>query len=102
MKNAKQQHYTLYQTMTELGKDTFYIELIENYPCQTQDELFKREGEKIGEDQSKLNRFDVSVAEVREKTPRQQGTNSRKKQTRLPRKQRRKETGNKETLPRKE
>jgi len=30
MKNAKQQHYTLYQTMTELGKDTFYIELIEN------------------------------------------------------------------------
>ena len=32
-KNA--QYYKLYQAMSDLGKDAFYIELIEGYPCQT-------------------------------------------------------------------
>ena len=54
-KNNKQQHYKLYQAMNEVGKDAFYIELIEDYPCQTLDELLKREGEKIKEYEGKLN-----------------------------------------------
>ena len=51
------QHYKLYQAMSELGKDAFYIELIEDYPCQTRGELLKKEGEQIREYQSKLNKI---------------------------------------------
>ena len=50
-----QQHYKLYRTMAELGRDAFYIELIEHCPCHTKDELLKKEGEKIREYQSELN-----------------------------------------------
>ena len=49
-------HYKLYQAMNELGKDAFYIELLEDYPCQRQEELLKKEGEKIREHQSALNK----------------------------------------------
>jgi hypothetical protein len=31
--------------MEEIGKDNFYIELYEEYPCQTKEQLNKREGE---------------------------------------------------------
>ena len=55
MKNPKRQHMRLYKTMIELGKDAFYIELLEDYPCQRQEELLKKEGERIREYQSKLN-----------------------------------------------
>ena len=34
----------LYAKMKEHGEDTFYIELIENYPCGTKEELNAREG----------------------------------------------------------
>ena len=51
----KHQHFKLYQAMTELGKDAFYIELLEDYPCQKVEELLRREGEKIREHQSELN-----------------------------------------------
>ena len=51
------QHYKLYQAMSELGEDAFYIELIEHCPCQTRGELLKKEGEKIREYQSKLNKI---------------------------------------------
>ena len=37
----------LYCKMHELGFDNFYIELIENYPCSTREELRAREGEWI-------------------------------------------------------
>jgi len=43
--------------MSEIGKDAFYIELIEEYPCRKRDELLKREGEKIKEYQRELDRF---------------------------------------------
>ena len=49
-------HYKLYQAMNELGKDAFYIELLEDYPCQRKEELLKKEGEKIREHQSALNK----------------------------------------------
>ena len=57
MKNPKTQNYKLYQAMNELGKDAFYIELLEDCPCQKRDELLKKEGEKIREYQSVLNKL---------------------------------------------
>ena len=37
----------LYQEMTNVGVENFYIELLENYPCNSKEELNKREGEYI-------------------------------------------------------
>ena len=39
----------VYKKMHELGIDKFYIELIENYPCESKEELCKREGHFIRE-----------------------------------------------------
>ena len=39
----------LYIKMREIGQDKFYIELIENCPCETKEELKRREGELIRE-----------------------------------------------------
>ena len=41
--------YKLYKHMNELGVDNFYIELIENYPCNDVYELRAREGYYIRE-----------------------------------------------------
>ena len=38
-----------YSKIIELGFDDFYIELYENYPCNSKEELNKREGEVIRE-----------------------------------------------------
>ena len=35
----------LYEKMREIGEDKFYIEPIEEYPCQNSEQLLKREGE---------------------------------------------------------
>ena len=40
-------HYIIYIKMKELGKDNFYIELYENYKCNSKEELNRREGEII-------------------------------------------------------
>ena len=40
-------HYVLYQHMGKLGRDNFYIELIENYKCSSKEELLAKEGEWI-------------------------------------------------------
>ena len=45
----KKQHYTLYTKMKEYGIENFYIELIEAYPCENNEELRKREGHYIRE-----------------------------------------------------
>ena len=37
----------LYQEIINVGVENFYIELIENYPCNSKEELNKREGEYI-------------------------------------------------------
>ena len=71
MNTKRCQEFRLYCIMRELHKDNFYIELLESYPCNTRDELHKREGEYIREYQSKLNkqiagRTDKEYREVEE------------------------------------
>ena len=44
---AKCWNYRLYQKMREIGKEHFYIELIEKYECNDIEELRKKEGEWI-------------------------------------------------------
>ena len=39
----------LYNKMNEMGSDKFYIELIQDYPCQSKAELHAKEGEYIRE-----------------------------------------------------
>ena len=45
----KLQNRKLYKLMSELGKDKFHIELIEEYPCENKNQLRKREGYYIRE-----------------------------------------------------
>ena len=40
-------HRPFYLKVNELGIDNFYIELIENYPCESLEQLRKREGHYI-------------------------------------------------------
>ena len=47
MNNERDKTTPLYQKMNELGVENFYIELVENYPCESQDELRAREGHYI-------------------------------------------------------
>ena len=42
-------NYIIYKKMKELGVENFYIELYENYNCNSKEELNKREGEIIRE-----------------------------------------------------
>ena len=39
--------HLLYQKMREIGDDKFYIELVEDYPCDSLEQLNRREGEWI-------------------------------------------------------
>ena len=43
------QHFDFYKRMRDIGKDKFYIELIELYPCSHKEELRAREGHYIRE-----------------------------------------------------
>ena len=45
--DIKENHILLYKTMNELGIDNFYIELYENYSCNSKEELNRYEGEII-------------------------------------------------------
>ena len=47
MLRTNKQNITLYQKMNELGHDKFYIELIEEYPCNNIEQLRRKEGEYI-------------------------------------------------------
>ena len=49
------QNTRIYKLMTEYGRDRFYIELIEDYPCENTYPLRKREGELIREMKPTLN-----------------------------------------------
>ena len=49
------QHLKLYTTMRELGRENFYIELLEECPCENFSQLLRREGELIREHKSTLN-----------------------------------------------
>ena len=49
-------HNTLiYKMMFELGRDNFYIELIEEYPCENSNQLERKEGEIMRELKASLN-----------------------------------------------
>ena len=48
-------HYKIYQKMIDLGIEIFYIELYEKYPCDSKEELFRKEGEIIRELKPILN-----------------------------------------------
>ena len=49
MNNERDKATPLYQKMNELGVESFYIELLENYPCENSDQLRAREGHYIRE-----------------------------------------------------
>ena len=46
---CNKQDQTFYKFMRDIGRDNFYIELIETYPCSTKEELLAREGYYIRE-----------------------------------------------------
>lgn len=52
----------LHKTMGELGVDNFYIELIENYPCESKEQLRAREGYFIREFNSCISGYNCNVA----------------------------------------
>ena len=45
----------IYNMMRDLGRDNFYIELIEEYPCENSNQLTRREGELMRELKASLN-----------------------------------------------
>ena len=47
LRNPKVNHRSLYAKMTERCVDNFFIELIEDCPCENVEQLRKREGELI-------------------------------------------------------
>ena len=49
MRDEKCMNSCVYKKMNELGLKNFYIELYESFPCQSKEELLKREGEVIRE-----------------------------------------------------
>ena len=49
------QHQKLYRAMKELGRENFYIELLEECPCENFSQLLRREGELIREHKTALN-----------------------------------------------
>ena len=53
--NKRHDAMKLYVLMKELGVDKFYIELLEYYPCNTREELYKREGECMRNQEPELN-----------------------------------------------
>ena len=48
-KKENKMHQTFYSKVNEIGIENFYIELIEDYPCESVEQLRKREGEFIRE-----------------------------------------------------
>ena len=54
-RKEEKKHFKLYTKMNDLGIDNFYIELYEKYPCDSKEELFRKEGEIIRHLQPTLN-----------------------------------------------
>ena len=52
----------LYEAFNDLGVDCFYIELLENYPCDNIEQLLSREGEKIREFDAFQNGYNGVIA----------------------------------------
>ena len=56
MTSERDGNMLIYQKMREIGKEHFYIELYEEYPCENIEQLRKREGEIIRELKPTLNK----------------------------------------------
>ena len=54
-RRANQQNRFLYKLMNEIDESKFYIELLEEYPCENVNQLRKRQGELIRELKPSLN-----------------------------------------------
>ena len=61
--NGRDKNMLLYQKMNELGIENFYIELIENYPCESKDQLRAREGHYIREMATLNKRIETRTVE---------------------------------------
>jgi hypothetical protein len=59
-KNCKS--YKLYQAFDEIGITNFYIELVEDYPCESKEQLFRQEGHFIREYDSYKNGYNCLIA----------------------------------------
>ena len=55
-KKEAKKNFKIYQKMNLIGVENFYIELIENYPCENVEQLTRREGELIRELRPTLNK----------------------------------------------
>ena len=55
-RNPQANKFKIYRTMLDLGIENFFVELIEYYSCNTQEELRRREGQVIKEFQPDLNK----------------------------------------------
>lgn len=60
-KSSIKKKYPLYTEMTNIGIDNFYIELVENYPCNSKDELGAREGHYIRQFDSYNNGLNCKI-----------------------------------------
>lgn len=58
----KHPSYKLYQAFTEMGIDKFYIELIEDYPCERSEQLLAREGHFIRQHNSIVDGYNKVVS----------------------------------------
>ena len=47
--SERRKHYILYQKMNDIGVEHFYIELIQEFPCENKEQLMAKEGEYIRE-----------------------------------------------------
>lgn len=54
--------YKIYQAFKEIGVDHFYIELVEDYPCNSKSELTTREGFFIRQFDSYVNGYNMRIA----------------------------------------
>ena len=61
--NGRDKNMLLHQKMNELGIENFYIELIENYPCESKDQLRAREGHYIREMATLNKRIETRTVE---------------------------------------
>jgi group I intron endonuclease len=59
--NSKTNNQLIIQEMKKLGVENFYIELVENYPCTSEEELTAREGFYIREFDSYKNGYNMLI-----------------------------------------
>jgi hypothetical protein len=56
------QNFALYKAFRELGEDKFYIELVENFPCENMEQLLAREGHYIRQLNSYNDGYNMNIA----------------------------------------